>query len=54
MDRSDAADARRLRWLLSGNGYFLEEQNLPGGVSKDEMDDVRREIDEAMEEPSEC
>ena len=28
IDRSDKADAERFRWLLQGNGYFMEEQML--------------------------
>lgn len=50
VDRSDAADANRFRWLLSGNGYFMEEQMLcgHGSCSLSEQDDARREIDEAM------
>ncbi len=50
VDRSEAADARRFRWLLSGNGYFMEEQMLCGAAPCDdaEQDDARREIDEAM------
>jgi hypothetical protein len=51
LDRSDAADAKRFRWLLSGNGYFMEEEMLCGchrSSSENNKDDARRKIDEAM------
>lgn len=53
VDRSDAADARRMRWLLAGNGYFMEEESLcgpwqPPGDGK-EADRARRAIDREME-----
>lgn len=50
VDRSDEADARRLRWLLNGNGYFMEEESLCGRppCNESEQDDARRRIDEAM------
>lgn len=50
VDRSDAADAARLRWLLNGNGYFMEEQYLCGHAPCDdeEQDDAREKIDAAM------
>ena len=50
MDKSDAADAKRFRWLLSGNGYFMEEEMLCGHEPTDEAerDDARAKIDEAM------
>jgi len=49
-DKSVWADARRLRWLLSGNGYFLEEAQLCGcgPCSQDEQDVARLAIDEEM------
>lgn len=49
MDRSDAADARRFRWLLAGNGYFMEEEMLCGVAPADEaeQDKARQMIDEA-------
>ena len=52
MDRSDAADAKRMRWLLNGNGYFMEEQMLCGAVrhSQREQDEARITIDEKMKE----
>jgi len=52
-DKSTESDAKRMRWLLSGNGYFLEEQMLYGGYggpcSDAEQDRARAEIDAAME-----
>ena len=50
MDRSDAADARRFRWLLAGNGYFMEEQGLCGypPCDEDEQDGARERIDAAI------
>jgi hypothetical protein len=50
LDKSDAADAARLRWMLSGNGYFLEEEGLCGHSSDEETDRGRRAIDRRMEE----
>jgi hypothetical protein len=50
LDRSDAADARRFRWLLNGNGYFLEEAMLCGHEQFDESDEARRAIDKAMKD----
>lgn len=47
-DRSVDADARRMRWLLAGNGYYLEECCLPGGPSDVKQDDVRAAIDMAI------
>lgn len=50
IDESDAADARRFRWLLSGNGYFMEEQNLCGHEPTNEAERAaaRLMIDEQM------
>jgi len=48
IDRSIEADAKRFRWLLDGNGYFLEEQFLNGGPTTKEQDEVRIAIDEEM------
>ncbi len=50
MDRSESADAKRFRWLLSGNGYFMEENFLCGHAptTPEEQDKARAEIDEAM------
>lgn len=44
VDMSVEADAERLRWLLDGNGYWLEENYIRGS---DAVED-RRKIDEAM------
>lgn len=51
LDKSDAADAKRLRWLLNGNGYFLEEEGVCGHspCSEDQQDAARRLIDAEME-----
>ena len=53
IDRSDNADARRFRWLLAGNGYFLEEQMLCGHFPCDEVeqDSAREQIDALLEKP---
>jgi hypothetical protein len=50
VDRSDAADAKRMRWLLDGNGYFMEEERLCGHkpCDEDEQDHARRLIDQEM------
>jgi len=48
LDKSDAADAARLRWMLNGNGYFLEEEGLCGHCGTED-DKARREIDRQME-----
>jgi hypothetical protein len=51
IDKSDAADAKRMRWLLNGNGYFMEEEMLCGyseGLTCDEQDHCRAVIDAAM------
>lgn len=50
MDRSDKADAARMRWMLSGNGYFMEEQYLcgHGPCPDEEQDRARKSIDHAM------
>lgn len=47
---ADADDANRMRWLLSGHGYFMEEEMLcgHGPCSKEEQDEARRQIDAAM------
>lgn len=49
-DQSDAADAKRLRWLLNGNGYFMEERGLCGHppCDEDEQLEARKEIDIQM------
>lgn len=53
VDRSDAADARRLRWLLDGNGLFMESADLCrfGPCDPDEKDNARAVIDEVMSRP---
>ena len=50
IDRSDAADAARFRWLLSGYGYFMEENYLCGHAptSIEEQDAARAEIDKMV------
>ncbi len=48
IDRSIEADAKRFRWLLDGNGYFLEMEDLPGGSDPKEQDEVCIAIDEMM------
>lgn len=54
VDKSEAADARRMRWMLAGNGYFLEEEGLCGHspCREDEQNEARRIIDEAMGGPT--
>lgn len=51
VDKSDTADAKRMRWLLDGNGYFMEEEMLCGHdpCDEEEQDKARRVIDDAME-----
>ena len=46
----DKADAKRFRWLLEGNGYFMEEEWLcgPGRGTEEDKDHARRTIDAAM------
>ncbi len=48
------ADADRMRWMLAGNGYFMEEEMLcgHGPCSEEEQAAARRKIDEAMRERS--
>lgn len=50
IDRSVEADARRFRWLLEGNGSFMEEEMLCGHppCSDEEKDYARQEIDREM------
>jgi len=52
MDRSNESDAKRLRWLLAGHGYFMEEGFLCGHppCSEQEQDEARAAIDQAMAE----
>jgi hypothetical protein len=49
-DTSDAADAARFRWLLEGNGYFMEETGLCGigPCDQTEKNEARLEIDKEM------
>lgn len=48
IDKSDAADAARFRWLLEGNGYYMEEEFLCGHMPTDEAerDRARQRIDD--------
>lgn len=48
------ADAERMRWLLDGNGYFMEEEGLCGvhPCSENEMNKARETIDRRMLETS--
>ena len=50
IDKSIEADAKRMRWLLSGNGYFMEEEHLCGygPCSKCEQNAARQKIDKAI------
>ena len=52
-NEDDAADARRFRKLLDGNGFLLEQQGLCGvrPVSDGEKTRARALID-ALEEPA--
>lgn len=52
VDRSIVADARRMRWMLNGNGYAMEELGLcgHGPCSKEEQDRARKAIDKEMSE----
>lgn len=55
VDGSEAADARRFRWLLNGNSYFLEEERLCGHretVTEEDKKEARRRIDKVMIEES--
>jgi hypothetical protein len=46
----NAADAARMRWMLAGNGYFMEEEMLcgHGPCSEKEQAEARQKIDEQM------
>jgi hypothetical protein len=52
VDRSYKADAERFRWLLSGHGYYMEENFLcgHGDTSTKEQDYAREDIDQAIKE----
>lgn len=54
IDKSIKADAQRMRWILVGNGYFMEEERLCGcgPCQEDEQDEARRRIDEEMNRTS--
>jgi hypothetical protein len=55
LDRSEAADAARFRWLVAGNSYLLEEFSVGDCKGEEDEDDCRRLIDEWMEEhPFRC
>lgn len=46
--RDVIADAERMRWILEGNGYFMEENYLRGSATDSaERNACRRVIDEA-------
>jgi hypothetical protein len=47
LDKSDAADAARFRWIISGNGYFVPH---PDPYSRDPvgLDQTRQVVDEMM------
>jgi hypothetical protein len=52
VDVSTEADAKRMLWILNGNGYFMEERTLCGHApcDEEEQNEARREIDLAMRE----
>lgn len=52
VDKSAEADAKRMRWLLDGHGYFMEEEMLCGQppCNEKEQDEARLAIDQRMEE----
>jgi hypothetical protein len=47
VDRSDKADAKRFRWLLKGNGFYMEQNSLCGNwePNEEDHDDARKMID---------
>jgi len=49
IDEEIKEDAKRMRWLLAGNGYFMEEQGLCGykPCGRQEQNEARIEIDAA-------
>ena len=51
IDRSIGADAKRFRWLLDGNGYFMEEEMLcsPHSHTEEDKDKARIAIDRQMQ-----
>jgi hypothetical protein len=49
IDKSEAADAKRMRWILNGRGYFMEEEYLCGhSPCEQEQDEARAKIDEQI------
>ena len=48
IDRSESADAARLRWLMRGNGYLLENEGASGAKDGSEDDYIRYIIDSEM------
>jgi hypothetical protein len=50
VDTSDVADAARFRWILEGNGYYMEETGLCGisPCSEEEKNLARLKIDKEM------
>jgi hypothetical protein len=47
----DRADAERFRWLIDGNGYFMEEAHLCSYLSSDQdKAEARAAIDKMIEE----
>ena len=55
IDMSNEADARRFRWLLNGNSYFLLEDRLCGNrktVTEENKKEARRRIDKVIIEES--
>jgi hypothetical protein len=52
IDRTDKADAERFRWMLAGNGYFMEENMLCGYHDPTGVEDIQEAIkliDEQMQ-----
>ena len=50
LDKNIEADARRMRFLLDGHGYFMEERGLCGfgPCDEEEKDSARKEIDDGI------
>ena len=50
VNKSIKADAQRFRWLLNGNGYFMEEEMLcgHGPCNEKEQNEARKIIDKEM------
>lgn len=51
IDDSVEADAKRMRWILNGNGFFMEEKGICacGPCDKEEQDKARYKIDQEIE-----